>query len=557
MFSTLNSISAASAPHLETRKALVIINLQNDSLYQKDDVYICKNREFVERIKTLVPYFRKHGDIIWIRTEFTQASPKTGTSTVPAASRTEQEMARNEKKNRRDQEAHEERLEDDTEKTTSSPANTSSSTEEPPPQAEAKEQVYHPSSSAKSMMMRASAQARAEKRSANMTVFNDSTNVWEEKLAKPRKGEQPKFYIGGTHGAEILDELKPVVDDSQDMTVVKQFYSAFDQTSLLMSLRMRLCTELYICGCLTNVGVYATAADAVQHGFNVNIVEDCVGYRSEEKHEEAMRQMADIMGAAGVDSEELIEESGGRAPPDADDLIFSGPGPDGINIGDLSLTLGKAKDEKYSDANQVAADATAKEQRSELAKSHLANDITFEQRSPSPTPLGAKTSPTVTVAKSVIPPLEDVTPLPSPGVSSMRSRESFPTPSAHTLGPKDNIGSGDSRIIYDVLSFPLAEEAFKVLKDEINWQIMHHRGGAVPRLVAVQGEIETGGGVPIYRHPADESPALEQYSPTLDKIRREVEKAVHQPLNHALIQMYRNGIDNISEHSDKVSQLVY
>ena len=171
-------------------------------------------------------------------------------------------------------------------------------------------------------MMRASAQARADRRSANMTVFDDSTNVWEDKLAKPRKGEQPKFYVGGTHGAEILDELKPIVDDSLDMVLIKQFYSAFDQTELLMSLRMRLCTEIYICGCLTNVGVYATAADAVQHGYDVSIVEDCLGYRSEDKHEEAMRQMADIMGANGIDSEEIIEEAGGRPPPDTDDLLF-------------------------------------------------------------------------------------------------------------------------------------------------------------------------------------------------------------------------------------------
>ena len=567
MFSALNPISAINQPRFETRKALVIINLQNDSLFQKDELYICKNRDFVDRIKALVPYFRKHGDVIWVRTEFSQPSP-TSAASSPASSRTEEEMVKREKKNREEQEAHEKQLEDDTKKTEPPENSVGNRVTGKSQRKEETPQVYHPSSSAKSMMLRASAQARADRRSANMTVFNDSSNVWEDKLDKPRKGELPKFYVSGTHGAEILDELKPIVDDSIDMTVMKQFYSAFDQTSLLMSLRMRLCTEIYICGCLTNVGVYATAADAVQHGFEVSIVEDCLGYRSEDKHEEAMRQMADIMGANGIDSEEIIEEAGGRAPPDADDLLFSGPGPDGINIGDLTLTAAQKKAVTALDGPQNLDAESRREQPNKHVRSKVPAEIRVRQQSPSPAAMEEpnKAPPAAqvvdnTAAKSVALALDEFTPLPSPGVSSMKSRDSY-TPagaapaSAHTLGPKDSIGAGDSRVLHDVLSTPLADDAFRLVKEEIDWQTMNHRGGAVPRLVAVQGQIEKDGGIPIYRHPADESPPLLEFSPTLDKIRTETEKAVQQPLNHALIQLYRDGIDNISEHSDKVSHAV-
>ena len=126
------------------------------------------------------------------------------------------------------------------------------------------------------------------------------------------------------------------------------------------------------------------------------------------------------------------------------------------------------------------------------------------------------------------------------------------SPSTCRLGPEDTIGAGDSRIIHDVLSPPLIENAFELLREEVCWETMHHRSGKVPRLVAVQGEIDEAGGVPIYRHPADESPTFLPFIPIVKQIKEEVETLLHQPFNHALIQLYRDGIDNISEHSDKV-----
>ena len=126
------------------------------------------------------------------------------------------------------------------------------------------------------------------------------------------------------------------------------------------------------------------------------------------------------------------------------------------------------------------------------------------------------------------------------------------SPSTHRLGPDDSIGAGDSRIIHDALSSPLVDNAFELLKEEVSWETMHHRSGKVPRLVAVQGEVDEAGGVPIYRHPADESPSFLPFTPTIEQIRAQIVELLHQPFNHALIQLYRDGIDNISEHSDKV-----
>lgn len=564
MFTAISQVPGL-LPHFETRQALIIVNLQNDSLYSKDDMYITKNHDFVDRIKTLVPHFRTIGDIVWIRTELgTKSFP-----TSPGSAYIEEEVAKIDEKNREERKVEEERLEDDTvnhqDSEDSKPEH--ANLENAPPQ---DYPYYHPTSRSKAVMKRASAKSRAEQRTANWDVFNDTNDVFEEHMTKPRKGQQQKFYIGGTLGAELADQLLPVVDSSKDMIVTKYHYSAFDQTSLLMSLRMRLVTDIYLCGCLTNVGVYATAADAVQHGLGVTLVEDCLGYRSEEKHEDAMRQMADIMGVNGIDSEEIINDvNGGTAPPDAEEPIFSGPGPEGITFDKLSLDA-RSPEPSHVDDVQIAVDPDYIDEEARNGMVTGLTDAATVEREPQnlsaisvsaskqpeeiPSTMKNPGSQATETLKSTS---DGFTPLPSPGLSSGRRRDSWLLVSTHLLGPNDSIGAGDSRIIHDVLSSSLIDGAFELLKEEVNWQTMHHRSGKVPRLVAVQGEVAKDGSVPVYRHPADESPKLVSFSSTVQKIRQEIEKLLDQPFNHALIQLYRDGNDNISEHSDKVRSLYH
>ncbi|KAG2337395.1 hypothetical protein BDR05DRAFT_970376 [Suillus weaverae] len=125
-----------------------------------------------------------------------------------------------------------------------------------------------------------------------------------------------------------------------------------------------------------------------------------------------------------------------------------------------------------------------------------------------------------------------------------------------SLGVGDKIGEGDSSLVLDLLPPELCDTAFKQMIDEVDWNVMYHRGGEVPRRVAVEGEITDDGSFPIYRHPADESPPLRRFSPTVATIREHVEKVLDHPVNHVLIQHYRSGADYISEHSDKTIDVV-
>lgn len=119
------------------------------------------------------------------------------------------------------------------------------------------------------------------------------------------------------------------------------------------------------------------------------------------------------------------------------------------------------------------------------------------------------------------------------------------------------VGEGDCFIRAPIVAHSAADTAFYTLKRTVQWQKMYHRSGEVPRLVAVQGDIdEDDESEPIYRHPADESPEMLPFDNTVDMLRAACEKHVNHPLNHALIQYYRSGEDNISEHSDKTLDIV-
>lgn len=102
--------------------------------------------------------------------------------------------------------------------------------------------------------------------------------------------------------------LESAIDNAQDMKIAKSDYSAFAETSLLLQLRARTITHVYVCGSLSNISVYATVLDAVRHGVEVTLIEDCLGHLCSECHLEAVRQMADDMGASGVDYQELMDD---------------------------------------------------------------------------------------------------------------------------------------------------------------------------------------------------------------------------------------------------------
>jgi nicotinamidase-related amidase len=77
--------------------------------------------------------------------------------------------------------------------------------------------------------------------------------------------------VKGTPGTEIWSDLAP---ESGDRIVKKPSYSAFFQSNLGSVLEELKVDTLVLTGCLTEIGIMATATDAMQHGYAIEVPPD-------------------------------------------------------------------------------------------------------------------------------------------------------------------------------------------------------------------------------------------------------------------------------------------
>ena len=346
---------------------------------------------------------------------------------------------------------------------------------------------------------------------------------------------------GDSHspGGQLPAPIVAAFDSQHDILTTKSDYSALRNDRLVLTLRSQLITEIYICGSLSNISVYATVLDAASLGFSVTLVEDCLGFRHFERHEEAMRRMADVFGANGITSEELIQELDWQETDRIAEKGGSKPRPArSTGIEDVLDNFDfQATDSREPDGVKGEEEEEGEEEDRPGLKVARAKD----RYGPPPGHTDKKVRTRVRRARR-----PDEKPETSSRSDARRVRRS--KPSQDLRGPGDQIGEGDSRIVYDL---DLPSDVFEKVRREVAWQKMYHMSGQVPRLVAVQGRAQGDGSIPIYRHPADESPRLHPFTETVDLVRVIVEQILGHPLNHVLIQLYRDGQDRISEHSDK------
>ncbi|KAL4928211.1 isochorismatase family protein family [Aspergillus undulatus] len=473
-------------PQIQTRKALLLVDFQNDFVRPNGALHVPNTTEIVELLPPLANAFRRSGDVIWVRSYYESRQP----------------------------------------------------------------------------LLSADGQDFVVINRAEDAIRKQSTDPETE---SPVHGEAflssktPSCCLPQTTGAQFPAPLLAAIDANSDILIEKSEYSALSSPELVLSLRTRFITELYLCGSLSNASIYATALDAVRHGFSLFLVEDCLGFRNFSRHEEAMRRMADIFGANGITSLELLEELDreetdqiARSKPRlARAAPSSGIGGD-LEEFDVKLNTAATQSPEPFIRRQRLEDILAGmsddeyghlKELTELTRSR--NHSHYVDRGGQPNPSGPEAKPArVKVRRKRNE--SDASP-----TEPRRARKSKPT--MNICRPGDVIGEGDSRIIHDI-DFP--ENAFERLRDEVAWQKMYHMSGQVPRLVAVQGKLTPDGSIPIYRHPADESPPLQPFSSTVNKIRSTVERILGHPLNHVLIQLYRDGQDRISDHSDKTLDVV-
>lgn len=131
----------------------------------------------------------------------------------------------------------------------------------------------------------------------------------DAELFLARTGTREPCCIRDSVGADYPNRLKRLVDRNKDIEVIKTSYSAFGYTTLLLRLRSLSITELFVCGCNSNSSAFATVKEAICFGISVTLVEDCLGYRHQMEHEEAMRQMGKSRWVCVLRSKDLRNHS--------------------------------------------------------------------------------------------------------------------------------------------------------------------------------------------------------------------------------------------------------
>lgn len=360
-----------------------------------------------------------------------------------------------------------------------------------------------------------------------------------------------------TPASEFHPSVQASITSPPDRVMVKTWFSAFKETPLLQILRGRFISDLYICGVITNVCILATAADAAKHGFNVFVMPDCLGYRNFVAHQQSLKVMVDDYGVEEVRSGQLIKgwekemrkkklkaegtDSAGSKGSQLGAISFSNEElvkmVAGIRMGEVVGRLGgvveQPEEEEEAERTTIPGDITpiTVVPPTAASSSNYSNPMpkqTLVQRSIKRNG-GAEAARKVKMEKDATEaqkgknpaevevgkkeeggeggwkekkPRENRKKKSNAGKDSGKAKgatRNVIAPSAKfdskapIMKAGDVLGEGDSKLVNSILPRFLAKVAFDKLKKEVSWRTMYHRGGEVPRMVAVEGDIDEDG----------------------------------------------------------------
>lgn len=124
-------------------------------------------------------------------------------------------------------------------------------------------------------------------------------------IGRELDGSETMHCIEGAPGTVLVDGLQP--RGEREHLVTKRRYSAFLGTELDWLLRAHRAETLIIAGCLTDVCVHYTAADAHQRDYHIRVIADCVIGSSIPAHDASLVAMRYLQRDAIVSSDEIID----------------------------------------------------------------------------------------------------------------------------------------------------------------------------------------------------------------------------------------------------------
>lgn len=136
--------------------------------------------------------------------------------------------------------------------------------------------------------LRAAAEILAAARRAGILVIHTRVTYSADGLDGGhffRKVGALKHFVGETPLGQTMLEVAPIAGE---LTIIKQYASAFFGTTLASVLSSHSIDTLIVTGVSTSGCVRATAVDAIQHGFIPLIARDAVGDRHDGPHDASL-----------------------------------------------------------------------------------------------------------------------------------------------------------------------------------------------------------------------------------------------------------------------------
>jgi len=118
-----------------------------------------------------------------------------------------------------------------------------------------------------------------------------------------KRSKQRSVLVEGMWEAEVIDELKPSIED---YVIVKRRNNAFYSTDLELLLRSRGIDTLIVAGVMTNSCVNDTVIGARERDFHVIVLSDCCATILKEKHDYWIKNVFPSRGSVRT-SREIIE----------------------------------------------------------------------------------------------------------------------------------------------------------------------------------------------------------------------------------------------------------
>jgi nicotinamidase-related amidase len=259
---------------VDGHQALLVFGLQNDVIGPDARVPLSLDSGWLERIKRLVPEFReKAGDIFFVRSEVSTEEFKELDNTKVIL---------------------------DSSDTDGAPENENS--------AESPKDDTSPNKTKKKKRKgrnRVTQFLKDMGKKDQASITHVPTGQAVEDIFRNHGANGP-CCVPKSVGAAFRSDIEALIEPNTDTVVVKRNFSAFSGTDLLVTLRMKIITDLYLVGCMTNLSIFATAQEAASHGLILNIVDDCLGYKTQKRHDIALKTMVEHMGAYRTTSSAML-----------------------------------------------------------------------------------------------------------------------------------------------------------------------------------------------------------------------------------------------------------